>query len=50
MAQWVKDLTLSLCGYGFDPWPHSVGYGSGVAPNWQSSQMQLRSGVAMAVV
>ena len=30
MAQWVKDLVLSLRGYMFDPWPQSVGQGSGV--------------------
>ena len=25
VAQWVKDLTLSLGGRMFDPWPHRVG-------------------------
>ena len=37
MAQWVKDLVLSLqqlgslLRHGFDPWPDKVGYGSSIA-------------------
>ena len=31
VTQRVRNPTLSLWGCGFDPWPHSVGYGSGVA-------------------
>ena len=33
VAQQVKDPTLSLRGHGFDPWPSSVTWGSGVAPS-----------------
>ena len=25
VAQWIKDLELSLLWHGFKPWPHSVG-------------------------
>ena len=31
MAQWVKDLTLSLWRYRFEPWPGIVGYGCHIA-------------------
>ena len=31
MAQRIKDPMLSLSGYRLDPWPLSVGFGSGVA-------------------
>ena len=31
VAQRVKDPQLSLSGCGFDPWPPSVGEGSGIA-------------------
>ena len=31
MAQWVKDPVLSLQWCRFDPWPSTVGSGSGIA-------------------
>ena len=34
VAQQVKNLTLCPWGCGFDPWPHSVGQGSGVSMNF----------------
>ena len=30
VVQWVKNLTWCPWGCRFDPWPHSVGYGSGI--------------------
>ena len=34
MARWVKNPIYCLWGCGFDPWPHSVGYGSGIATSY----------------
>ena len=41
---------IRLVGCGFDPWPQSVGEGSGAAILWCRSQMQLGSHMAVAVV
>ena len=37
MTQRVKDLMLSLWECGFDPWPRSVGQGSGIATSFSVS-------------
>ena len=49
-AQQIKDRTLYLWGCGFNPWPHSVDWGAGVAASGDMSQVQLESGFAVAVV
>ena len=50
VPQQVKDPTLPLWGRRFNPWSHSVGWGSSIAASCSAVQMCLRSGVAVAVV
>ena len=53
MAQWLMNQTGIHEKRGFDPWPRSVGYGSGVALSYDvcdvGPQMQLRSLVAVVL-
>ena len=49
MAWWVKDLMQTPRGCRFDPLPRLVDYGSSIHKLQCRSQMQLGSGVAVAV-